>query len=94
MQVLNSYVIYKRLDQPKKVTNILLPETQRYANILAEIVAIGPGEFNEEGELEYMGNLTVGDKVVIDQQSGRPINSIYEYCHISEVWSKVDVNSK
>lgn len=92
-KIRKSNIIYKRLPVSTNHKDLfLLTEVQRYENILAEVIQVGPGEETEDG-VEYMGGLKPGDLIVIDQQSGREFENGYYYAHISEVWAKVNDHS-
>ena len=84
----NSNVLIRRLpNETKTEGGILLSENQRYENILCEILDLGPGKLKEDGTREDMSILKVGDIVIIDQQSDRPIDGELRYVDVSEIFA-------
>lgn len=94
IRMLNSYVLFKRVpvDQELKLdgVTIFLPTSQKYDNVVCEVVSVGPGEYLPDGTREDMMGLAPGDFIVIDQQNSRVIDKEYHYCDITEIWAKLD----
>ncbi|MBD3893423.1 co-chaperone GroES [Hydrogenophaga sp.] len=66
-------VIVKRLDsETKTASGIVIPDTAAEKPDQGEVLAVGPGKKNEQGELSPM-NVKVGDRVLFGKYSGQTI---------------------
>jgi len=70
---LGNRIVLKRLEAEEKQGSILLPDTAKKKQELAEVVAVGPGKKSSEGTL-ISPSVTVGDTVLIDKYSGQEVN--------------------
>ncbi|MBI5346345.1 MAG: co-chaperone GroES [Chlamydiae bacterium] len=66
---LGNKVLLKRLSAEVTKGGIILPDTAQEKPKQAEVVAVGPGKFDENGTLIKM-TLKVGDKVLFSPYSG------------------------
>ncbi len=70
---LQDRILIKRLDEEEQVTGgIIIPDTAKEKPQEAEVIAIGPGKFNDDGERSPM-DVSVGDKVLVGKYSGSDI---------------------
>ena len=70
---LQDRILIKRLEEEEQVTGgIIIPDTAKEKPQEAEVVAIGPGKFNDDGERSPM-EVSVGDKVLVGKYSGSDI---------------------
>lgn len=65
-------VLVKRLEAPKSVGGILLPESSATKLNEGKVVAVGPGRRDKDGSLIPMG-VAEGDKVLLPQYGGSEI---------------------
>lgn len=64
--------------------------SQKYENVIAEVVATGDGALKSDGTRETMPDVKPGDLIVVDTQSGRSLDKEHSLCHGSEVWAVVE----
>jgi chaperonin GroES len=70
---LHDRVLLKRLEQEEQVRGgIIIPDTAKEKPQEAEVVAVGPGKFNDEGKRVAM-DVKAGDRVLIGKYSGSDI---------------------
>jgi chaperonin GroES len=70
---LHDRVLLKRLEQEEQVRGgIIIPDTAKEKPQEAEVVAVGPGKFNDEGKRVVM-DVKAGDRVLIGKYSGSDI---------------------
>jgi len=66
-------VVVKRIEEEEdKEAKIILPDTAKEKPQKGEIVAVGPGRLNEDGDRIKM-ELKVGDKVIFGKYAGTEI---------------------
>ncbi|MBX9573544.1 MAG: co-chaperone GroES [Candidatus Obscuribacterales bacterium] len=66
-------VIVKKLEAEEKTAGgIVLPDTAKEKPQQAEVLAVGPGKFDEKGNRQPM-ELKVGDKVLFAKYSGTEV---------------------
>jgi chaperonin GroES len=70
---LNDRVLAKRIEQRDEVRGgIIIPDTAKEKPQEAEVVAVGPGRLNDDGDRLAM-TVKVGDQVLIGKYSGTDI---------------------
>jgi len=70
---LHDRVVVKRMDQEEQVRGgIIIPDTAKEKPQEAEVFAVGPGKFDEDGERMPM-DVKKGDRVLIGKYSGSEI---------------------
>ena len=66
-------VIVKRIDsETKTASGIVIPDAAAEKPDQGEILAVGPGKKNEQGQLQAM-NVQVGDRVLFGKYSGQTV---------------------
>ena len=70
---LHDRVIVKRLDEEKKTASgIVIPDTAAEKPDQGEVVSIGKGKLNDDGELMPL-EVKVGDRVLFGKYSGQTV---------------------
>jgi chaperonin GroES len=70
---LHDRVLVKRIEQQEQVRGgIIIPDTAKEKPQEAEVVAVGPGKFNEDGERIPL-DVKTGDRILIGKYSGSEI---------------------
>jgi len=70
---LHDRVIVKRLDQERKTTSgIVIPDNAAEKPDQGEVVAVGPGQRDDNGKLIAM-DLKVGDRILFGKYSGQVV---------------------
>jgi chaperonin GroES len=70
---LNDRVLVKRIDEQEEVRGgIIIPDTAKEKPQEAEVVAVGPGKLDDDGNRLPM-NVKAGDRVLIGKYSGTDI---------------------
>ncbi|MCB1118723.1 MAG: co-chaperone GroES [Chlamydiia bacterium] len=69
---LGNRVLVKRSKAQESKGGILLPDSAQEKPKQGEIVAAGPGKYNDEGKLEQM-HVKVGDQVLFSSYSGTEV---------------------
>ncbi len=70
---LHDRVLVKRLEEEEQVRGgIIIPDSAKEKPQEAEVVAVGPGKFQDNGERAAM-DVSVGDRVLIGKYSGSDI---------------------
>jgi chaperonin GroES len=65
IQPLNDRVVVKRLEaEDKTKSGIIIPDNAKEKPQQAEVLAVGPGKFNEDGDERIPLSVKVGDKVL------------------------------
>lgn len=72
IQPLGNRVLIRRQTAKTTKGGILLPDSAQEKQKIGEIVAVGPGKRDEEGNLVKM-NVSVGDKVVFGSYAGTEV---------------------
>ena len=68
-------VVVKQVEAEETTkTGIILTASAQEKPQIAEVVAVGPGEYGEDGKLRPM-NLKVGDKVIASKYSGTEVKA-------------------
>ena len=60
--------------EEKTASGIILTAASQEKPQIAEVVAVGPGEYGEDGKLRPM-NIKVGDKVIASKYSGTEVKA-------------------
>jgi chaperonin GroES len=70
---LNDRVLVKRIEEREEVRGgIIIPDTAKEKPQEAEVVAVGPGKLDDDGDRLFM-TVKVGDRVLIGKYSGTDI---------------------
>ena len=70
---LHDRVVVKRLDAEEKTTGgIIIPDTAKEKPMQGEIVAVGPGARNEQGQIQAL-DVKAGDKILFGKWSGTEV---------------------
>ncbi len=65
IQPLNDRVVVKRLEaEDKTKSGIIIPDNAKEKPQQAEVLAVGPGKYNEDGDERIPLSVKVGDKVL------------------------------
>lgn len=72
---LHDRVLLRRIEQEGKTAGgIIIPDTVKEKPMEAEVLAVGPGAYNDEGDERVKLDVQVGDRVLISKWSGTEIN--------------------
>ena len=70
---LQDRVLVKRLEQEEQVRGgIIIPDTAKEKPQQAEVIAVGPGKFNDDGKRAPV-DVKQGDRILIGKYSGSEI---------------------
>ena len=71
---LHDRVLVKRVDEvgEQKVGGIIIPDSAKEKPLQADVVAVGPGEYDDSGKRKAL-DVKVGDKVLIGKWSGTEV---------------------
>ena len=70
---LHDRVVVRRLDQTQKTAGgIIIPDTAQEKPMEGEVIAVGPGARNEQGQLVAM-DVKAGDKILFGKWSGTEV---------------------
>ena len=70
---LQDRVVVKRVEQEEQVRGgIIIPDTAKEKPQQAEVIAVGPGKFNDDGKRTPV-DVKQGDKILIGKYSGSEI---------------------
>ncbi len=72
IQPLGDRVLVKRKEAPQQKGGIYLPESAQEKPREGEVIAVGPGKHNEDGQLEAI-ELKVGDQVLFGPYAGTEV---------------------
>ena len=71
LKPLSDHVVVRRLEkEAKSEGGIVLPDVAKDKPQLGEIIAVGPGKWDEEGKHRIALDVKKGDKVVFSKYSG------------------------
>lgn len=74
LRPLNDRVVVKPIEQEEvTASGIFLPETAKEKPQQGEVLAVGPGRFDEDGEKRLPLDVEVGDKVLYAKYGGTEI---------------------
>ncbi len=71
---LGSRVLVKRSEAKAKKGGIILPDAAKEKPKQGEVVAVGPGKYDEKAVLQAM-HVRVGDRVLFSSYAGTEVNS-------------------
>ena len=71
---LHDRVLVKRVDEvgEQKVGGIIIPDSAKEKPLQADVVAVGPGEYDDSGKRKAF-DVKVGDKVLISKYGGTEV---------------------
>ena len=70
---LHDRVVVRRLDQEEKTAGgIIIPDTAKEKPMDGEVIAVGPGARNEQGQIVAL-DVKVGDRVLFGKWSGTEV---------------------
>ena len=71
---LHDRVLLKRIEQEAKTAGgIIIPDTAKEKPMEAEVIAVGPGAYNEDGDERVKLDVEVGMRVLISKWGGTEI---------------------
>ena len=71
---LHDRVIVKRIEEGEQLRGgIIIPDTAKEKPQEGEVIAVGPGRFNEDGDERIPMDITVGDKVIYSKYGGTEV---------------------
>ena len=71
LKPLEDRVVVKAVTQEEKTASgIVLPDTAKEKPMLGEVVAVGEGKWDDEGEKRIPVDVNVGDRVIYGKYSG------------------------
>ena len=72
---LHDRVLLRRVEQEGKTAGgIIIPDTAKEKPMEAEVIACGPGAYNDEGDERMALDVKVGDRVLISKWAGTEIS--------------------
>lgn len=72
---LHDRVLLKRIEQEGKTAGgIIIPDTAKEKPMEAEVIAVGPGPYNEDGDERIKLDVKEGDRVLISKWAGTEIS--------------------
>lgn len=75
LQPLANRVLLRRLEKQETVGSIILPDSAKKEQEIAEVVAVGCGKTDKNGQLIPM-SVQVGQRVIIEKYSGQKVGAI------------------
>jgi len=74
LQPLANRVVVKPIEEEERTpSGLVLPETAKEKPQKGEVLAVGPGEWNEDGDARIPMSVKVGDKVIFAKYAGTEI---------------------
>jgi chaperonin GroES len=74
IQPLEDRIVVKPLDaEQTTASGLVIPDTAKEKPQEGEVVAVGPGRFNEDGDERIPMDLSVGDKVIYSKYGGTEV---------------------
>ncbi len=72
---LEDRIVVKPLDaEQTTASGLVIPDTAKEKPQEGEVVAVGPGRFNEDGDERIPMDVSVGDKVIYSKYGGTEVN--------------------
>lgn len=72
---LHDRVLLRRVEQEGKTAGgIIIPDTAKEKPMEAEVIAVGPGAYNEDGDERLKLDVKEGDRVLISKWAGTEIS--------------------
>jgi chaperonin GroES len=72
LQPLANRILVRRLEKQQTVGSILLPDSAKKEQEQAEVVAVGPGKLDKNGQLIPMP-VQVGQRILMEKYSGQKV---------------------
>ncbi len=74
LQPLANRVVVKPIEEEERTpSGLVLPETAKEKPQKGEVLAVGPGEWNEDGDERIPMSVKVGDKVIFAKYAGTEV---------------------
>ncbi len=74
-RTLHDRVLLRRVEQEGKTAGgIIIPDTAKEKPMEAEVIAVGPGVYNEDGDERLKLDVKEGDRVLISKWAGTEIS--------------------
>ncbi len=74
LQPLANRVVVKPIEEEERTpSGLVLPETAKEKPQKGEVLAVGPGEWNDEGDERIPMSVKVGDKVIFAKYAGTEV---------------------
>ncbi len=74
LQPLANRVVIKPIEEEERTpSGLVLPETAKEKPQKGEVIAVGPGEWNEDGDERIPMSVKVGDKVLFAKYAGTEV---------------------
>ncbi len=74
LQPLANRVVVKPIEEEERTpSGLVLPETAKEKPQKGEVLAVGPGEWNEDGDGRIPMSVKVGDKVIFAKYAGTEV---------------------
>ena len=71
---LEDRIVVKQLDaEQTTASGLVIPDTAKEKPQEGEVVAVGPGRFNEDGDERIPMDVSVGDKVIYSKYGGTEV---------------------
>ena len=71
---LEDRIVVKPLDaEQTTASGLVIPDTAKEKPQEGEVIAVGPGRFNEDGDERIPMDITVGDKVIYSKYGGTEV---------------------
>ncbi len=71
---LHDRVVVRRIEGEEKTKGgIIIPDTAKEKPQEGEVIAVGPGRFNEDGDERIPMDISVGDKVIYSKYGGTEV---------------------
>ena len=71
---LHDRLLVKRIEEKETVKGgIIIPDTAKEKPQEGEVIAVGPGRFNEDGDGRVPVDVSVGDKVIYSKYGGTEV---------------------
>ena len=82
---LEDRIVVKALDaEQTTASGLVIPDTAKEKPQEGEVIAVGPGRFNEDGDERIPMDISVGDKVIYSKYGGTEVKySDEEYLNLS-----------
>lgn len=82
VQPLSDRILIKRIEEDEQVVGgIIIPDTAKNKPLQAEVIAVGPGKLNDDGERVAV-EVKVGDRVLVGEYAGTDVEIDGETCTI------------
>ncbi len=80
---LEDRIVVKALDaEQTTASGLVIPDTAKEKPQEGEVIAVGPGRFNDDGDERIPMDISVGDKVIYSKYGGTEVKYSGEEYHI------------